>query len=310
MNAQTADFRVSVIVPAYNAAKYLAETLDTVLAQTVPAHEILLIDDGSTDDTPAVAARYEGRITYIRRENRGVSAARNFAIGRATGNWIAFLDSDDLWEKPFIERVQPVCMSEPRPALVLTDYRTFGTANQEVRTSEVFAKWNPAIDVLAPAVTVMPSASLVPTDTPIRFPEWAKNDEDAIFFNEVSELGPVRCVPEILMNYRKHPDSVMAKSRNELIGVENLLRWAKSREAEKPGTVQRLMHSLATRLVNVRWRRNWEWYWKLRGFCIANWPAGVPQPPILTERIWPPIVYRVKDTLDRLRRGKGKGAPA
>lgn len=301
MTTDPTPFRVSVIIPAYNAARYLAETLESVLAQTVAPHEILVIDDGSTDATPAITAKYAPRVTYLHQQNRGVSAARNNAIGQATGNWIAFLDSDDLWEKQFIERVRPVCLSEPRPALVFTDYRTFGTANQEVRTSEVFAKWNSTTDVLAPAVTVMPSASLVPADTPIRFPEWARNDEDAIFFNEVSELGPVRCVAEVLMNYRKHPASAMAKVRNELIGFENLLRWAKGREAEKPGTVQRLMHSFAQVLINARWRRNWVWYWKLRGFCIANWPEGVPQPPILSERIWPPMVYRVKDMFDRAR---------
>lgn len=299
------DFRASVVIPAYNAARYLAETLDSVLAQTLPPHEILLVDDGSTDDTPAVAARYAGRVTHVRQPNRGVSAARNNGIGRATGNWIAFLDADDVWEPRFLERAAPVCCADPRPSLVFTDFRTFGGASEEVRPSGVFAKWDPARDLLAPAVAVLPSASLVPADTPARFPEWAKNDEDAIFFNECSERGPVRCVSEVLAGYRKHPASVQARTRNELAGVENLLKWAKGRESAHPGTVRRLLHTLAGVLVNVRWRRNWSWYWKLRGFCEANWPADVPRPPVLRERVWPPVAYRLKDAFDRLR---GKGA--
>jgi glycosyltransferase involved in cell wall biosynthesis len=297
----SADFRASVVVPAYNAARFLAETLETALAQTLPAHEVLVIDDGSTDVTPAVAAKFGARIRYIRQPNAGVSAARNHALSLATGNWVAFLDADDLWEPQFLERARPVCLSEPRPALVFTDYRTFGDAEEVVRTSEVFTRWDSGADVLAPAVTIMPSASLVPADVPVRFPEWAKNDEDAIFFNELSELGPVRCVPEVLMRYRKHPGSAMAKVRNELVGFENLLRWAREREATRPGTVRRLMHTFATRLENVRWRRNWVWYWRLRNFCVANWPPGVPLPPTLTERVWPPVVYRVKDAIDRIR---------
>src|SRR5207249_2680017 len=108
-------------------------------------HEILLIDDGSTDDTPAIAAKYAARVTHLRQPNRGVSAGRNNGIGRATGNWIAFLDADDLWEPRFLERAAPVCLSEPRPALVFTDFRTFGGASEEVRPSEVFPRWDSAI---------------------------------------------------------------------------------------------------------------------------------------------------------------------
>jgi hypothetical protein len=197
-----------------------------------------------------------------------------------------------------------VCLSDPRPSLVFTDFRTFGTVSEEVRPSEVFAKWNPALDLLAPAVAVMPSASLVPANTSARFPEWSRNDEDAIFFNECSDLGPARCVPEVLSNYRKHPASVQARTRNELAGCENLLRWAKEREPAHPGTVRRLLHTLAGVLVNVRWRRNWSWYWKLRGFCNAHWPPDVPRPPVLSERIWPPVAYRLKDAFDRFRGAK------
>jgi hypothetical protein len=148
---------------------------------------------------------------------------------------------------------------------------------------------------------VSSSAFLIPAGTPVRYPEGVKNDEDAIFFNELSELGPVRCVPEILSGYRRHPESTQARAKNELVGFENMLRWARAREAQRPGTVRRLMHTFATRLVNVRWRRNWVWYWRLRDFCVANWPEGVPMPPTLTERVWPPVVYRVKDAIDRIR---------
>lgn len=92
--------RFSVIIPAYNAAGTLARALDSVLAQSRPAHEILVVDDASEDATPQVAAAYGDHIRYLRRErNAGVSAARNYGAQQATGDWLAFLDADD-WYAP------------------------------------------------------------------------------------------------------------------------------------------------------------------------------------------------------------------
>lgn len=89
--------RVSVVIPAYNSGKYLARTIDSVLAQTRSADEIIVVDDGSTDDTESVAKSYVNKIRYIHQENAGPSAARNTGIRAAKYDWIAFLDSDDQW---------------------------------------------------------------------------------------------------------------------------------------------------------------------------------------------------------------------
>lgn len=89
--------KISVILPTYNRAASLAEAIDCVLDQTVPPHELIVIDDGSTDDTAAVLARYGDRIRAIRCDNGGVARARNIGMRAATGDWLAFQDSDDLW---------------------------------------------------------------------------------------------------------------------------------------------------------------------------------------------------------------------
>ncbi|MGH8106872.1 MAG: glycosyltransferase family 2 protein, partial [Arenimonas sp.] len=94
---------VSIIIPAYNLAPYIAETLDSVFAQTCRDFEIIVINDGSTDDTEERIAPYRNRIVYIRQENRGVMAARNVGLQAARGRYIALLDGDDLWLPNFLE---------------------------------------------------------------------------------------------------------------------------------------------------------------------------------------------------------------
>jgi glycosyltransferase involved in cell wall biosynthesis len=89
--------RFSVIIPAYNAKDTLARALDSVLAQSWPAFEIIVIDDGSVDATAAVAASYGEKIRYLRQDNAGVSAARNHGARIASGDWLAFLDADDWY---------------------------------------------------------------------------------------------------------------------------------------------------------------------------------------------------------------------
>lgn len=96
---KTASPRFSVVIPAYNAGATLTRTLDSVLAQTWPAHEIIVVDDGSSDNTEEVVAAYGDRVTYLRQKNAGPSTARNRGVEAASGEWIAFLDADD-WYYP------------------------------------------------------------------------------------------------------------------------------------------------------------------------------------------------------------------
>jgi glycosyltransferase involved in cell wall biosynthesis len=88
---------VSVIIPTYNRHRWLGDAIGSVLAQTYHRVEVIVVDDGSTDATAALLARYRNRIRVIRQSNRGVSAARNRGIGEAAGEYIALLDSDDFW---------------------------------------------------------------------------------------------------------------------------------------------------------------------------------------------------------------------
>jgi glycosyltransferase involved in cell wall biosynthesis len=95
---------VSVVIPTYNRADLLPRAIDSALAQTAPPVEIIIVDDGSTDDTPAVVMRYAerhaGRVRSLRIPNGGVARARNAGIAAARSQWVALLDSDDEWRRP------------------------------------------------------------------------------------------------------------------------------------------------------------------------------------------------------------------
>lgn len=88
---------ISVIIPAFNSEKTIARAIDSVLAQTYKDYEIIVVDDGSTDNTAEIVRGYDNRINYIYQQNAGHAAARNSAIKVANGRWVAFLDADDQW---------------------------------------------------------------------------------------------------------------------------------------------------------------------------------------------------------------------
>jgi glycosyltransferase involved in cell wall biosynthesis len=88
---------ISVIIPVFNGEQYLGEAIESVIAQTYRPIEIIVVDDGSTDNSGAVARRYDGLVKYFRQTNQGTAAARNHGVSFARGNYLAFLDQDDLW---------------------------------------------------------------------------------------------------------------------------------------------------------------------------------------------------------------------
>lgn len=103
---------VSVTIPVYNGARYLGEALDSVFNQSYPSLEVIVVNDGSTDQTAKIACGYPG-VHYLYQTNQGVSAARNLAIDVAKGEFIAFLDADDIWKPEKIARQTNFMLNNP-----------------------------------------------------------------------------------------------------------------------------------------------------------------------------------------------------
>lgn len=123
MSARAPQPRISVVIPAYQAAQDIGAALASVFAQTCAASEVIVVNDGSPD-TPALEraiAPFRSQLCYIVQENRGAASARNTAIRAATGQWLAFLDADDLWDPRFLEQQMALLASRPGTALVYAD---------------------------------------------------------------------------------------------------------------------------------------------------------------------------------------------
>lgn len=125
----------SIIIPAYNSEATLVRAIDSVLDQNYQAQEIIVVDDGSTDGTPEVAARYGSKLCYIRQDNAGVSSARNHGAQVASGDWLAFLDADD-WYYPDRLRLHAEWIREDASLDFLTgDYEYRDDAGKLLGTS-------------------------------------------------------------------------------------------------------------------------------------------------------------------------------
>ncbi|MEW5805860.1 MAG: glycosyltransferase [Acidobacteriota bacterium] len=130
--------KVSVIIPTYNRAHYITQALESVFAQTFRDFEVVVVDDGSTDNTKEALSTYMESIRYIRQENRGEAAARNSGIRASTGEWVAFLDSDDMWEPQTLETLIEASRVNPDAGLIAMRARAIRSDGS--RTNRTFGK--------------------------------------------------------------------------------------------------------------------------------------------------------------------------
>jgi glycosyltransferase involved in cell wall biosynthesis len=119
---------VSIIIPAYNSGGLIRASIDSALSQRGVAFEVIVVDDGSTDDTVSIIKSYGDAVRCIRQSNQGAYVARNNAAATARGEWLAFLDADDLWVADKL--VKQLQLGDPEVGLIYSDYRHLDTSNR------------------------------------------------------------------------------------------------------------------------------------------------------------------------------------
>lgn len=215
---------VSVILPTYNRATSVAESIDSILAQTVPADQIVVVDDGSTDGTEAVLARYVARpdvpIEVIRQTNQGVNAARNAALDAAWGDWVTFLDSDDLWRPDRLAVLHRDLLSAPETVVVhaanLTidgfDYQRDWLDAQGARPGHAVWVDRPFLFAIRGCYMQAMALRRSAIADGLRFDLQAMPAGDTNFFAKIAMRGPWLVAPETVAEVRRLPGDTVAVS--------------------------------------------------------------------------------------------------
>jgi len=212
--------KVDVIIPAYNAAKYLPTAIESVIAQTFNDWRILIVDDGSTDGTADAAAPYlerlGSRLVYIRKANGGVSSARNLGICQATAQYLAMLDADDEWMPCRLSESLQILDSRPEVGLTYgfirridAQGRLIDTVNRRQRRGEGrIARYIYTKEVDIPCATVTVRRSCL--DEVGLFDETLKVTEDRDLWLRLALQYEIALVPFIVANYRISNESITA----------------------------------------------------------------------------------------------------
>ena len=256
---------VSVVIPCYNAACFLKETLDSVLAQTVTPLEVIVIDDGSTDDSAAIAESFGAPVKVLRQTNQGESIARNRGIDEATGEWVAFLDADDLWLPNKLERQLEEIRS--KSIAICTGSQTIHIGkNEHVPPFNTVPRKDclSCESVIAHGMPFKISSLMVRKSATQRFPEACRYGEDVIYALDLLFHDQIDIEPDILMICRKNPTNQSSRPDIEFHRYQARLDWIKNHSTMlEPSVAQqyhqlsqnRLDHKLQATLESLYWNR-------------------------------------------------------
>jgi glycosyltransferase involved in cell wall biosynthesis len=245
---------ISAVIPAYNSADFIADAIDSILKQTHPVTEIIVVDDGSVDNTEQVVQCFPDHVRYYKQVNQGPSAARNQGIKMADGEWIAFLDADDQWTPDKIEKQLATLAQYPELQLIAGDMAEIDDQNEPL-TPSVLAKHlllqgfqalhgQPVPKALAALI----NKNFIPTGTVLvrrdvvlaagLFNESIRFGEDLELWAKIAARHAITCLPEILMLRRLHGNNatqLTGRMLADLVKVMQSLRYAIPAELKHQG---------------------------------------------------------------------------
>ncbi|MCZ6671479.1 MAG: glycosyltransferase family A protein, partial [Verrucomicrobia bacterium] len=219
--------RVSVIIPCHNHATYLPEAIESALAQDYPSTEVIVVDDGSTDESCAIANCYGARVAVFQQGNKGLAAARNAGIRAASGEFILCLDADDRILPAFCKSTAPVLVDNPHVGIVATGWRVFGERNYTVVPR-------------APSFVEQLAINSICCSSLFRRSDWERvggfdesmhdGFEDWDLWIRIRSGGrELYVVPEVLFEYRRKVSSMVAESFHR---SEEIVRFLHAKHAD------------------------------------------------------------------------------
>ena len=248
--------RVSVVIPTYNYGHFVVDAVKSVLAQTYTDYEVIVVDDGSTDDTRARLAPLFDRIRYVYQENQGLSAARNRGIAEARGVFIGLLDSDDQWHSRFLELLLPWLERDPALAMVGAAATSAEPPPEEIDERQLkFAEVS--VESFVTSHPLLPSAVLIRRnvfDAVGMFDTSLRSVEDRDMWIRIALVARVGHLNGFLAWYRVHASSMSAAANSRR--MEHFDRLVLHRAFEQTG---------------LRGRR----ILRRQAFSILNWRAAI-----------------------------------
>ncbi|PAY16601.1 hypothetical protein CKO51_25840 [Rhodopirellula sp. SM50] len=294
------DTTISVVIPCYNGSAYLRETLESAIAQTHPVLEVIVVDDGSTDDSADVAESLGAPVRVIRQKNQGESVARNRAIQEAQGEWIALLDADDIWHPEKLEAQLELATDEV--IAVHTELYYFGASTGETQINLIPEAERYSVERLAVENTfVGPSSSLIVRRSACpRFPEDIHFAEDLVFCLELIQGGEIKLVPRALTGYRRHSASQSANTNAPLKWHATVEGWLAGNQQVSEECRRQVSAAWCSKLSCHAWRlkaeRNWKAYREVRAH-LERFRGQHEADQVLNNRIYPALMYRLWDSL-------------
>lgn len=311
---------VSVIMPAFNTEKYISQAIESVLDQTYQDVELIIVNDGSTDMTEKVIQKYLNRISYIFQTNKGIAAARNIGIRASRGEYIAFLDSDDIWLPEKLKLQVNYLSTHLDTDLVYADYATFDNGGI-LEENFAFARQVPRpigyifqellLKCLIFTSTVMLKRKVL--EKTGLFDERFLIGEDYDLWLRISAEHKIGYITEVVSKYRRHPSSITARDLStnkpwEIKVIEKALKMFPEEKTKMP--TRKLRKRLARPYFDIAYMAFHKKKYQVARYhfskCLQTWPynskatiyyflcCAFPQ-------VTSPIVYLLKGVLEKTR---------
>lgn len=308
----TASPSVSAVIPCYNGELFLSEAVLSVLRQTYPVVELIVVDDGSSDRSAEIARSFGSPVKLVQKENGGEGSARNRGIQEARGDLIAFLDADDVWHPDKLAHQVEYLAEHPGVGAVTTDVTVFKGQLDDVvyttRLPEQFYRGLRPLDFLTGKSYLNQSAAMLRRSIAraVPYPEWKAPGVDMAHTTLLRNHAEFGRVTELLVFCRLHEVQISQQSDGGQRSLRFRVKWAQENYPilgfDSPDAAAEAVLSAAVQwVVAPFYSREFDELERRRALFLELWPRGRPTPPEVTRVVPPRWVFALWDLTRPLR---------